>query len=320
MPPTIAFSDVQAAAQRLRGHAHRTPVLTSRKLNTRLDRAEVFIKAENFQRVGAFKFRGAFNAVSQLSDDQKARGVITYSSGNHAQAMALVGSLLGVKTTIVMPNNAAISKRAATEEYGGHVILHTPDEKDRAALARQLADEHGYAIIPPCDHPHVVAGQGTTALELAEDAGPLDTLLVPCGGGGLLSGSAIAVKGMFSQCRVIGVEPELADDATRSFRAKTLIPISNPPTIADGVRTSLGEITFPLILEYVDDFVTVSEDAIRAAVRFAAFTMKMVIEPSGALGIAAVLSGAFKPQGRTGIIISGGNVDPALLASILAET
>jgi len=318
--PSISFADIQAAALRLRGNAHRTPVVTSRRLNARLGGAEIAAKAENFQRVGAFKFRGAFNAVSQLADDQKARGVITYSSGNHAQAIALVGSMLGVKTTIVMPGNAAISKRAATEGYGGNVILHTPDEKDRAALAHQLADEHGYAVIPPCDHPHVVAGQGTAALELIEDVGALDALLVPCGGGGLLAGSAIAAKGMLPDCRVIGVEPELADDATRSFRARTLIPISNPPTIADGVRTSLGELAFPLILDYVDDFVTVSEDAIKEAVRFAAFTMKMVIEPSGALGIAALLSGAFAAQGRVGVIISGGNVDPALLASILAET
>jgi threo-3-hydroxy-L-aspartate ammonia-lyase len=317
--PDITFDDIQAAARHLSGQAHRTPVITSHRLNARLGDVEVFIKAENFQRVGAFKFRGAYNAVSQLSDDERSRGVITVSSGNHAQAIALAGSLLGAKTTVVMPDNAAATKRAATAGYGGNIILAVPDENERMAQARQLADQYGYTIIPPCDHPHVVAGQGTAALELFEDVGKLDALLVPCGGGGLLSGSAITARAISPGCQVIGVEPELADDATRSFRSKTRIPIVNPPTIADGVRTSLGEITFPLVLRYVDDFVTVSEDAIKEAVRFAILTLKMVIEPSGALGIAALLSGAFKPKGRVGVIVSGGNVDPTLLASILAE-
>ncbi len=318
MSASVTFSDIQSAAARLHGHAHRTPIITSRRLNARLSGAEIFLKCENFQRAGAFKFRGAFNAVSQLSADQKMRGVITYSSGNHAQAMALIGSLLGVKTTIVMPRDAAASKRTATEEYGGSVVLAEPDEKVRKALAEQLAREHGYAVIPPCDHPHVVAGQGTAALELFEEIGDLDALLVPCGGGGLLSGSALAARGIAPSCRVIGVEPALADDAGRSFRSRTLIPISNPPTIADGVRTSLGEITFPLILQHVDDFVTVTEEAIKDAVRFAAVYTKLIVEPSGALGIAALLSGAFKPAGRVGVILSGGNVDPGVLASILA--
>jgi threonine dehydratase len=322
MTPNLpTYADVLSAAERLSGQAHRTPVVTSRTLDARVG-AQVFLKCENFQRVGAFKFRGAYNAISRLSEAERERGVITYSSGNHAQAIALVSRLLNVRASIVMPDNAPASKRAATEGYGATVIAYDPAEADRKALAESLAAEHGYTIIPPYDHPHVIAGQGTAALELLLEAGPLDALLVCCGGGGLLSGCALAARGLQPRCQVIGVEPEVADDAARSFRTRTLHVIHNPPTIADGTRTpSLGELTFPLVLENVDDFVTVSEEAIKAAVRFAFERLKLVVEPSGALGLAALLSGAYADLsgGRIGVIVSGGNVDAATFGAILGE-
>ncbi len=312
------FARVRAAQDRLQGHAHHTPVMTSRTLNARVG-AEVFFKCENFQRVGAFKFRGAFNSISRLSDEEKARGVITYSSGNHAQAVALVSRLLGVKAVIVMPDNAPATKRAATEGYGATVIAYDPATGSREAIARELAAQHGYTLIPPFDHEDVIAGQGTAALELFEEVGELDWLLVPCGGGGLLSGSAIAAKSLAPNCRVVGIEPAVADDATRSFRTGRLHTVHNPPTIADGTRTSsLGKLTFPLVLRYVDDMQTVSEEAIMEAVRFLFYRMKVVVEPSGALGLAALLSGAVVPRGRVGVILSGGNIDAATIQRILA--
>jgi threonine dehydratase len=283
--------------------------------------AELFLKAENFQRMGAFKFRGAYNALSQLSAGDRARGVIAYSSGNHAQAVALSGALLGVKTVIVMPTDAPKAKLDATRGYGADVVLYDPATQDRVQVAQSLADVHGYTTIPPFDHPHVIAGQGTAALELLQDVGELDTLLVCCGGGGLLSGCAIAAKGLLPHVRVIGVEPALGDDATRSFKTKQLVKIAYPNTIADGARTlSLGKLTFPLVLEYADDMVTVTEEAIKDAVRFAFVTLKAVIEPSGALALAAALSGAVALQGRVGVIVSGGNVDADTFAGILAGT
>ena len=311
------FDRVKAARERLRGYANVTPVMTSRILNELLG-MEVFLKCENFQRVGAFKFRGAFNTISQLTDQQKERGIITYSSGNHAQAVALVGQLLGVRTTVVMPNNAPRVKRAATEAYGASVIEYDPEEATREEMAELLRAEHDYTIIPPFDHLDIIAGQGTAALELFEELETLDMLLVPCGGGGLLSGSAIATKGIEPACRIIGIEPELADDATRSFHTKTLHTVKNPPTIADGTRTpSLGKLTFPFVLEYVDDMRTVTETAIVEAVQFLFYRMKIVVEPSGALGLAALLSGAVSGSGRVGVIISGGNVDGAMMSKIL---
>jgi threonine dehydratase len=313
------FDQVQAAAERLRGQAHRTPVMTSRTLNTRAG-AEVFLKCENLQRIGAFKFRGAYNAISQLSDAQKARGVLAFSSGNHAQAVAFVGQLLGIKTTIVMPDNAPLTKREATAGYGGSVVLYDPLRQDREALAYTLAEQHGYTLIPPYDHEQVLVGQGTAALELHEDVKALNMLLVPVGGGGLISGCAIASKGMNPSCKVIGVEPELANDAYLSFKSKTRHTVKNPPTIADGTRTpSLGTITFPLVLRYVDDFCTVSEEAIKAAVRFVFYHLKIVVEPSGALGVAALLSGAIPISGRVGVILSGGNIDAPTMTAILSE-
>lgn len=311
------FERIKAARERLSGHAHRTPVMTSGTIN-QLVNARVFFKCENFQRAGAFKFRGAFNAISQLADEEKARGVITYSSGNHAQAVALVGQILGVRTVVVMPFDAPVGKRSATEGYGAAVVEHDPRKTSREDIARALAKDHGYTMVPPFDHPDVIAGQGTAALELFEEVENLDQLLVPCGGGGLLSGSAIAAKGTCPGCAVIGVEPEAADDATRSFQTKTLHRVHNPPTIADGLRTpSLGTITFPLVLKYVEDMKTVSEEAIGEAVRFLFHRMKLVVEPSGALGLSALLSGRLLPGNRVGIILSGGNVDGATMSRIL---
>ena len=312
------FEFVQAASKRLRGHAHITPIMSSRSLNQKAG-AEVYLKCENFQRVGAFKFRGAYNAMSQLSDKDRKRGVITHSSGNHAQAIALVGRLLGIQTTIVMPDDAPATKRAATEAYGASIVEYNPRENTREKISEDLARKHGYILIPPYDHVDIVAGQGTAALEFIEEVNSLDVLLVPCGGGGLLSGCAIAAKGADPACQVIGIEPELADDATRSFQNGTLQTVENPPTIADGTRTpSLGKhVTFPFVLKYVDDMKTVSEAAIIKAVKFLFYRMKLVVEPSGALGVAALLSGVIRPQGRAGVIISGGNIDGDTMRKIL---
>ncbi|MDZ7582138.1 MAG: threo-3-hydroxy-L-aspartate ammonia-lyase [Deltaproteobacteria bacterium] len=313
------FGRIEAARERLHDWAAVTPVQTSRTLN-RIVGADIFLKCENFQRVGAFKFRGAFNAVSLLSDGEKARGVVTFSSGNHAQAMALVGRLLGVATTVVMPVDAPAIKRAATEAYGATVIDYDPQTASREEIARRLEIEHGFAMIPPYDHADVIAGQGTAALELIETQPALDALLVPCGGGGLLSGSAAAVKGLKPTCRVIGVEPESADDATRSFKTGILHTVHNPPTIADGTRTPcLGKLTFPLVRKYVDDMQTVSEDAIMEAVRFLFYRLKLVVEPSGALGVAALLSGHRPSGAKIGVILSGGNIDGPTMTSILSD-
>ncbi len=306
----VSFADVEAAATRLDGVAHRTPVMTSRTVEART-RASACFKCENFQRTGAFKFRGAYNALAAMPPDRRRRGVLTYSSGNHAQALALAGRLLEVPVTVVMPHDAPAVKRAATEAYGAEVVLYDREETTREALGQRLAADRGLPIIPPYDHPDVVAGQGTAAKELLDDVGSLDVLLVCCGGGGLLAGSALAAAALAPSCRVIGVEPERADDATRSFRTGRLHTVHNPDTIADGARTpSLGEITFPLIRHYVADMVTVSEDAIREAMLFLWERMKLVVEPTGALAAAALLSGAVEVAGaRVGVILSGGNVD-----------
>jgi len=311
------FDQVMAARRCLEGQAHRTPVMTSATLDQRVG-ARVFCKCENFQRIGAFKFRGAFNAVAGLPEARRKKGLITFSSGNHAQAVALVGRLMGVPVTVVMPEDAPATKREATKGYGAEVILYDPGKASRDDLARGLQEERGGALIPPYDHPDIIAGQGTATLELYDQAGPLDMLLVPCGGGGLLSGSAVAAQGVMPGCRVIGIEPELADDATRSFRTGILHRVDNPRTIADGTRTpSLGEYTFPLVRDYVSDMQTVSEAAIMAAVRFLFYRMKLVVEPSGALGVAALLSKAVPPEGRVGVILSGGNIDRPTMTRIL---
>lgn len=313
------FERIKAAQQRLQGYATITPIMTSRTLN-KLVGAEVFCKCENFQRVGAFKFRGAFNAISQLSEKHRSCGVVTYSSGNHAQAVALVGHMLRIHTTIVMPNNAPVIKRAATEGYGATIVDYDPEEITREEIATALQEQHGYTLIPPYDHVDVIAGQGTATMEIFDELSYLDILLTPCGGGGLLSGSAVAAKNRHPKCQVIGIEPEVADDATKSFYSKKLHSVKNPPTIADGTRTpSLGKYTFPLVLEYVDEMKTVAESAIIEAVKFLFYRMKLVVEPSGALGIAALLSGAVAPQGRVGVILSGGNIDANTMNLILTS-
>lgn len=306
----VNYSHIEAAANRLRGVAHRTPVLTSRTVNERTS-SQVFFKCENFQRAGSFKFRGAYNAIIQLSEEQKQRGVLTFSSGNHGQALALAGKLLGVPTTVVMPNDAPEVKQAATRDYDAEVILYDRTEMKREEVAHKLAQERGLTIIPPYDHPDIVAGQGTAVKELLEEVGELDLLLVCCGGGGLLSGSAIAAKTLAPKCRIIGVEPTKADDATRSFYTKILQTVDNPDTIADGARTpSLGQITFPLVLDYVDDMVTVSEAGIIRTLFFLWERLKVVIEPTGVLAAAALLEGIITlPNARIGVILSGGNVD-----------
>ena len=306
----VTHEDVAAAAVRLRGVAHRTPVFTSDTVDERTG-GRVFFKCENFQRVGAFKFRGAYNALSRLSAEQRARGVLTYSSGNHAQALALAGRILGAPVTIVMPGDAPAVKVAATRAYGGEVVLYDRSGPTREEIGIRLASERGLLVIPPYDHPDVVAGQGTAAMELIEEVGPLDLLLVPCGGGGLLSGCAIAARNLAPACRVVGVEPATADDATRSFHTRVLHSVTNPDTIADGARTpSLGKLTFRLVLQYVDDMVTVGDDAIVAATLFLWNRMKVVVEPTGAMAAAALLDQVVSVRGlRAGVILSGGNVD-----------
>ena len=316
----VTYDDVAAAAQRLEGVAHRTPVATSRLFDERTG-AQAFFKCENLQRMGAFKFRGAYNALSQLDADARRPGVVAFSSGNHAQAVALAGQLLGIPRVIVMPADAPAVKVAATRAYGAEVVFY-----DRAAgqsredVASRIAKEKGATVIPPFDHAHVIAGQGTAAKDLIEDVGALDDLLVPTGGAGLLSGSAIAAGRLSPGIRVIGVEPAAGDDVARSFRTKTLQHVENPQTIADGARTqSPGDITFPLVLAHVHDVVTVTDAQIVEAMRFLWERMKLVVEPTGALAAAAVLSGVAPVRDRrVGIILSGGNVDLKAAAALFA--
>ncbi len=309
-PLLVSYDDVARAHERIAPHAHRTPVMRSSTIDA-MTGAQVFFKPENLQRMGAFKFRGGINALSQLDDESRRRGVLAYSSGNHAQAVALAGRMLGIRATIVMPANAPRVKLEATRGYGAEVITYDPQAEDREALSARIAAERGFAVIPPYDHPHVVAGQGTAAKELIEDAGALDMLLVPCGGGGLLSGCAIAAAALSPSCRTIGVEPVAGDDATRSFHTKTLQRVHNPDTIADGVRTpSLGRVTFPLVLRYVSDMVTVDDTALLRAMFFLWERMKLVVEPTGALPACALLEDRVQARGlRVGVILSGGNVD-----------
>jgi threonine dehydratase len=306
----VSYDDVRAAAERLRGVAHHTPVATSRTLDELLG-GRLFLKCESLQRGGAFKFRGAYNAIARLAPAERARGILTYSSGNHAQAVALACRLLGASATIVMPDDAPAAKRRATEAYGARVVAYDPRTAKREEVAERLRREGDPVLIPPYDHADVIAGQGTAARELIEEVGELDVLLVPCGGGGLLSGSALAARALSRRCRVVGVEPELADDATRSFRTGTLHSVTNPPTIADGARTpSLGELTFPLVRQHVDDMVTVPDDELVRAMRFVWERMKLVVEPTGVLGLAAALAGRVDVAGkRAGVVLSGGNVD-----------
>jgi threonine dehydratase len=316
----VTYDDVVQAARRLEGVAHRTPVATSRTLDERLG-ARLFLKCENLQRAGAFKFRGAYNAVARLSGAERARGILTYSGGNHAQAIALASRLLDARATIVMPANAPAAKRRATEGYGARIVSYDPATQKREEVAERLRAEGDPVLVPPYDHADVIAGQGTAAKELFEDAGEMDLLLVCCGGGGLLSGSALAARALSPRCRVVGVEPETADDATRSFRTGILHTVTNPPTIADGARTpSLGALTFPLVRANVDDMTTVSDDDLVRAMRFVWERMKLVVEPTGVLGLAAALRGRVNVAGRrVGVILSGGNVDLAWALDLFAR-
>jgi threo-3-hydroxy-L-aspartate ammonia-lyase len=314
------WQGLQGARTRIAGAARRTPVLRSRTLDGRLG-ATVHFKCENLQRTGSFKFRGAYHALSRLDAAARQRGVITYSSGNHAQALAAAGRLLGIAVTVVMPSDAPAVKRAATAGYGAEIVSYDPAREQREPIGRKLAEDRGSTLIPPYDHPDVIAGQGTVAAELFEEVPDLDLLLVPTGGAGLLSGCAVAARHLAPACRVIGIEPALADDATRSFRSGVLQQVERPQTIADGLRTpALGEHTFPLVRSCVHDMQTVSEAAIGDAVRYYYYRMKLVVEPSGAVSLAALLSGAVAPAGRIGIIVSGGNVDAATMAALLQES
>lgn len=311
----VGYADVAAAAARGAGIVHRTPVLTSRTVNRRVG-AEVFFKCESFQRTGAFKFRGAYNALSRLAEAGERRGVLAVSSGNHAQAIALAAKLLGMRAVAVMPDSAPAVKLAATRDYGAEIVTYDTNLTTREALGERIARERGLVVVPPFDHPDVIAGQGTAAKELFEDAGPLDALFVPCGGGGLISGCAIAAAELAPECRVIGIEPAAGDDATRSFRARTLQTCHNPDTIADGARThSLGKNTFPLVLRYVQDMATVTDAELLRAMFFLWERMKIVVEPTGALGAAGLFEGrADVRDRRVGVIVSGGNVDLSLVS------
>ena len=316
-----SFDDVEAAARRIEGQAHRTPVLTSRTVDERLG-ARVFFKCENFQRMGAFKFRGAFNALSRFTPEQRRRGVVAFSSGNHAQAIALSARLLGMPSTIVMPKDAPAAKIAATRGYGGEVVLYDRYTEDRQQIGRDLAEKHGLTLIPPYDHADVISGQGTAAKELIEEVGPLDAVFTPLGGGGLLSGTALAVRALSPAAKVYGVEPDAGNDGQQSFRSGKLVHIDTPHTIADGVQTQqLGDLTFALIRRLVDDVVTVPDAALVEAMGFFATRMKMMVEPTGCLGFAAVQAMKDQLQGqRIGIVISGGNVDLARFCELVGAS
>jgi threonine dehydratase len=318
-PQLPTYDDVAAAAGRIAGAAHRTPVLTSRTADARAG-AQLFFKAENLQRAGAFKFRGAYNAIARLPADAKSRGVVAFSSGNHAQAIAYAGQLQGVPTVIVMPQDAPAMKVAATKGYGGEIVTYDRYTEDRETIGRRLSAERGLTLIPPYDHDDVIAGQGTAAKELIEEVGPLNMLLVCLGGGGLLAGSALSARALSPGCRVFGVEPEAGNDGQQSFRSGAIVTIPVPKTIADGAQTTyLGTRTFPIIRALTEDIVTVSDAMLVEAMRFFVERMKIVVEPTGCLAAAAALNGVVPCQGRrVGVILSGGNVDPRTLAGYLA--
>ncbi|UXY39357.1 threo-3-hydroxy-L-aspartate ammonia-lyase [Streptomyces albidocamelliae] len=314
----VTFDDIREAAVRLDGVAHRTPVLTSRTLDARVG-AEVFIKCENFQRVGAFKIRGAYNAAAQLTPRQLAKGIAAYSSGNHAQATALAARELGTSAVILMPEDAPRSKREATAGYGAEIVTYDRYTEDRTALGEALAEERGLALIPPYDHPHVIAGQGTAGLELLDETGPLDALLVPVGGGGLIAGSAIAAKALHPRVRVVGVEPEAGDDTKRSLESGARVTVPVPRTIADGqALPTPGEITFTINQRLVDAVTLVTDEEIIDAMRFAFERLKIVLEPSGATALAALLAGRLDLPPRIGVIASGGNIDAERFSRLMS--
>jgi threonine dehydratase len=323
-PLAISFEDVRAAARRLEGRAHRTPVMRSRTADT-LTGAQLFFKCENLQRMGAFKFRGAFNALSRFDAVQRRAGAIAFSSGNHAQAIALSARLLGMPSVIVMPQDAPAAKLAATRGYqegqpGSEVVLYDRYREDREAIGARLAGERGMTLIPPYDHPDVMAGQGTAALELIEDVGDLDLLLVCVGGGGLISGCAVAGRSLLPRLRIVGVEPEAGNDTQQSLARGEIVHIETPRTIADGAQTQhSGRLTFPVIQRLVEGIVTVSDTQLVRAMRFFAERLKLVAEPTGVLGAAAALEGVIDVRGlRVGVIVSGGNVDPRRYGELLA--
>ncbi|MCA7991071.1 threo-3-hydroxy-L-aspartate ammonia-lyase [Burkholderia cepacia] len=309
--PTLpTYDDVAAAAARLEGHAHRTPVMTSRTIDEALG-AQVFFKCENLQRMGAFKFRGAFNALSRFDAEQRRNGVVAFSSGNHAQAIALSARILGIPATIVMPQDAPAAKIAATRGYGGKVVTYDRYTEDREQIGRDLAARHGLTLIPPYDHPDVIAGQGTAAKELFDEVGALDAVFTPLGGGGLLSGTALATRALSPHATLYGVEPEAGNDGQQSFRSGAIVHIDTPRTIADGAQTQhLGNLTFPIIRRDVDDILTATDAELVDCMRFFATRMKIVVEPTGCLSFAAVRRMKDALQGkRVGVVISGGNVD-----------
>jgi threonine dehydratase len=315
----LQFSDVQQAAKRIHGAAHRTPVMTSRTAD-KIAGAELFFKCENLQRIGAFKFRGAYNALSQFSAEQRSNGVLTFSSGNHAQAIALSASLLGMRSAIIMPEDAPEAKIRATKGYGAEVITYNRYTEDREEIARRLAEERKMTLIPPYDHADVICGQGTAAMELFEDVGELDVLLVCLGGGGLLAGSALAASGLSPKCKVVGVEPELGNDGQQSLRKGEIVHIAVPDTIADGAKvTHIGQRNFQVIQRHVDDIVTVPDAQLIETMKFFAERMKIVVEPTGCLGAAAAFHQAYPVSGKkVGIILSGGNIDLPVLAKFLS--
>jgi threo-3-hydroxy-L-aspartate ammonia-lyase len=321
MPQLPTYDDVLAAAERLESRAHRTPVLRSRLIDEQLG-AEVVFKCENFQRMGAFKFRGAFNAISQLSSEQRRAGVVTYSSGNHAQAIALSARLLDVPATIIMPRDAPAAKTAATKAYGGQIITYDRYTEDRETIGRTLAAEQGLTLVPPYDHPHVIAGQGTAAKELFEDVGELDALFVPLGGGGLLSGTALSTAALSPSCRLYGVEPEAGNDAQLSLQQDSIVHIDVPSTIADGAQTQhLGLIPFGILRRAAPTVLTATDDELVEAMQILATVMKIVVEPTGCLGFAAARGIGEQLRGqRVGVIISGGNVDLARFASLVSSS
>jgi threonine dehydratase len=314
----LQFSEVEKAAARIKGVAHRTPVLTSRTADS-MARAQLFFKCENFQRSGAFKFRGAYNALSKFTDEQRRAGVLTYSSGNHAQAIALSAGLLGMASAIIMPHDAPALKVAATKGYGAEVIVYDRYQENREEIGRRLAQERGMTLIPPYDHPDVICGQGTAVMELIEDVGQLDVLLVCLGGGGLLAGSALAASFLSPNCQVIGVEPEAGNDGQQSLRSGAVVHIAVPDTIADGAMvTHIGAHNFAVIRREVDDIVTVSDAQLVTTMKFFAERMKMIVEPTGCLGAAAAMHGVVPVEGKkVGILVSGGNVDLARFARLV---
>ena len=314
------YGDVEFAAKRIKGFAHPTPVMTSRTVNEELG-AQVFFKCENLQRMGAFKFRGGFNALSKVRPAQGKAGVVAFSSGNHAQAIALSARLLGIPATIVMPLDAPVAKVAATKGYGGNVVLYDRYTEDREQIGRDLADKHGLTLIPPYDHPDVIAGQGTAAKELIEEVGPLDAFFAPLGGGGLLSGSALALRALSPDCQIFGVEPEAGNDGQQSFRSGSIVHIDTPRTIADGAQTQhLGNLTFPIIQRDVNDVLTASDAELVACMSFFASRMKLIVEPTGCLGLAAARQMKESLQGkRIGILLSGGNIDMERFAQLLGS-